>query len=86
MVVEDTDNRFFLSFLMSCNELHTKSGMLSFAGKFYLVCKFIICRDSLRKIDGKITEFKKKLDEACGENDYNIYREQVTKSLDKYKK
>ena len=33
-----------------------------------------------------MAEYKQKLSEACGENDYNVYREQVTKSLDKYKK
>eukprot|EP00112_Aurelia_sp_Birch-Aquarium-sp1_P008322 Seg1913.8 transcript_id=Seg1913.8/GoldUCD/mRNA.D3Y31 product="DNA repair protein RAD50" protein_id=Seg1913.8/GoldUCD/D3Y31 len=41
--------------------------------------------EQLRKMEGKMAEYKEKLSEACGENDYNVYREQVTKSLDKYK-
>ncbi len=37
-------------------------------------------------MEAKMSDYRGKLSDACGDNDYNVYREQVKKGLDKYKK
>ena len=37
-------------------------------------------------MEKEIADFKQRLSEECGDNDYNTYREQIIKGLDKYKK
>eukprot|EP00794_Sanderia_malayensis_P016217 gene16217-17850_t len=74
--------------------LHTKKADLKSFNERLKICERQLATketskkmytEDVRKMEAKMTEYRERLSDACGENDYNVYREQVKKGVDKYK-